>query len=588
MQFPKRQSSPKRSNDISDLPVAKVVQHLEAQSKRTGALTPEALKIAHSRSSSETHLAVNDDQLDIIMGESPGDSDEDGLEMKRGPMVRKKSGELVKPALRASSHRRRPVSAPGTPTYPKAVHFNEDMEQVRHFLQVDRPMAVSAGSSPVEIYDSETDYPFGSDSEKKAKTIEWEIKLTNFPEDSFNRQVQPVRVEQIYLSKDRKNLIGVVVVANLSFEKYVTARFTLDYWKTTSEVAAEFANVKSKTPFADGFDRFQFCIRLSDLANLQNKTMYLCVRYNVCGQEHWDSNAGANYQIDFLRKVPTKPQLVKISSGSSGSIPRSRHTGTGKLPRPRSFPAGPAGPSDDEFSTAFESPFRLRKPGLGPANDQTQAQAAAAAASNVNRLANRYDFNASLHAALTTAQNALGAKSGLKLKTTELTKPAVAAPKQQILTPTPQSSPAPANKSRPDLNSAEYKDLIQKFCYFGSNVNSGNATEEGTPQPMASPIREEEIETEIKQADGVAECSSDDSITSSPNSSVSNSPPSPKAQLHREDSQISHDSKTSSRSSSAIRAMSPRLLPYRTPSPAVNSAYQEFPHQGLSVQSALC
>jgi hypothetical protein len=49
------------------------------------------------------------------------------------------------------------TSVPSTPTYSKAVHFNEDLEQVHHFPQVDRRVTTSAHSSPVEPNASDTD-----------------------------------------------------------------------------------------------------------------------------------------------------------------------------------------------------------------------------------------------------------------------------------------------------------------------------------------------------------------------------------------------------------------------------------------------
>jgi carbohydrate/starch-binding protein with CBM21 domain len=577
IQVPKRQSSPKRNSDgPTGLPVDSVVRSLQfgsSAAREPAPITPEALKIAHSRSSSEVQLASNQNGLEAYTQSSPGDSDDEGLEMKRGPLLRKKSGELVKPALRGSSGYRRPLSAPGTPTFPKAVHFNEDMEQVRHFLQVDRPIAVSAGSSPVEIYDSESDYPFNSDVDKRPRAIEWEIKTLNFPKDSHERQCLPVRVEQLYLSRDFKTMIGIVAVANLAFEKNVAARFTLDYWKTTSEVAAEFSPLRPQKTIQDGFDRFQFGIKLSEQANLQNRTMYLCVRYTAAGQEHWDNNGGNNFQIDFVRKLPAKQAVKPTMASSLGAIPRSRNTSSQKLPRPRSFPASSA---DDEFSTSFDSPFRRRKDVGADRKDGSGSHSTAQDHSRTHRLSNRYDFNASLHAALTTAQNALGDRSGLRIKTSALPKPVAAVP----LSPPKQAQVL--NASRPDLNSAEYKDLIQKFCYFGSSTNSGDVTEDTTPVPEEAQAKAQGLQ----QMDGPIDSSSE-SNASSVDSSASNSPPSPKVQLHQVEQQ---DSKASSRSSStsAILSLSPRLLPYRTPSPALSSAYQEFPHQGLSVQTTQC
>ncbi len=131
---------------------------------------------------------------------------------------------------------------PGTPTFSKAVHFDSHLEHVRHFLQVDRPLAVSAGSSPVDNYDSEGEYPFNADERQAGRLppFEWELVITNFPVDTPARKAQPVRLERVWLSNDQKCLIGSVIVTNLAFQKYVTCRFTLDYWKTTSEIGAEY------------------------------------------------------------------------------------------------------------------------------------------------------------------------------------------------------------------------------------------------------------------------------------------------------------------------------------------------------------
>ena len=261
-------------------------------------------------------------QLPVVL-ESPSESseDENALLPIKPPLVLKKSGEIVKPALRSArlprpksnpstpsfsasvkpalrrNSFRRPQSMPGTPSFPKSVHFGNDLEHVRHFLQVDRPIAVGAGSSPVEDYDSE----FAFEDYSSVRRYEWVIRLSNFPADTADRLAKPVRVERLWLSSDYGCLLGSVAVANLAFQKVVAARFTFDYWKTTSEVLAEYtAPTKDAN---DGYDRFTFWVRLSDQAKLETKTLFLCVRYNVSGQEFWDNNNYTNYQIDFAKKV---------------------------------------------------------------------------------------------------------------------------------------------------------------------------------------------------------------------------------------------------------------------------------------------
>lgn len=446
-------------------------------------LSAEARKISHSRSSSEITLSqhvIHPLNTDPLISSSDGsDAEDDELRIKP-PLLRKKSGELVKPALRPPS-RRRPSSMPGTPTYSKAVHFNEDMEQVRHFLQVDRPIAVSAGSSPVETYDSESEYPFGEDSRSKAP--EWEIKLTNFPlSETHERQTAPVRVERIFLASDNQTLVGSIACANISFQKLVVARFTLDYWKTTSEVVAEFNQDVRKKQKDDGYDRFNFNIKLADQANLESKTLLLCVRYQVNGQEFWDNNNSMNYQVDFSKKV--KQPQTKRSAGGLGAIPRSRHSPL--APRPRSMPPSSA---DDDFGHEFENKFQFgsgrgvvladspnssirlkpksKRGSIYPDQALQRSQVGQAFSS-------RYDFSASLSAALSTAQTALGERSGLKVNTSDqanksyFDRPAPLAKAHSSGAPVPGTRPDSLSLEKPDLQSAEYNELIQKFCFVRS------------------------------------------------------------------------------------------------------------------------
>jgi hypothetical protein len=86
------------------------------------------------------------------------------------------------------------------------------------------------------------EFPFGSNAPGRSRQppFEWEIRLSNFLADAKQRESWPVRVERVFLSSDNKNLVGAIAVQNLAFQKLVVARFTLDYWKTTSEVAADY------------------------------------------------------------------------------------------------------------------------------------------------------------------------------------------------------------------------------------------------------------------------------------------------------------------------------------------------------------
>lgn len=588
----RRGRSPPRTEEDSTPAAPRATPAVTTDAMQSPGLTPEARKISHSRSTSEIQLSkyANNDDVSPIQGSSEESDGEDELHIKP-PLIRKKSGELVKPALRPGGNRRRPSSMPGTPTYSKAVHFNEDIEQVRHFLQVDRPIAVSAGSSPAgETYDSESEYPFNGKG-PKSKAVEWEIRTSNFPKETFERSTQAVRLEKVFLSTDNTMLIGTVAVANISFQKWVAARFTLDYWKTTSEVGADFSNDKSPV---DGFDRFNFNIRLADLANLESKTMLMCVRYNVDGREFWDNNNAQNYQIDFIKKVQVKspkravvlPGAPTTTTSSAPALPRSRHSPLG---RPKSFPA----PDGDDFTRTFafgqnailgedNTVIKLKaNPRRGnfsfPQSRRTQ--------SGGPHFSTRYDFGASLTAALNNAQTALGDQSGLKMKPTPpkpaaVVKPASAAPAVQ---PVEGTRPERFTTERPDLHSQEYNDLIQKFCYFGSGGKSSPAS------GLASPINEKgpassnalkgpaPLQTSISVPD-----SNQSSPGGSPRSSMSNSPPSPRPQYDGSSDMPSMRSTTP-----PFHPVSPWLVP-RSPSPGLNSSYQDYPFQGLSAQATPC
>jgi hypothetical protein len=448
--------------------------HLSLSTSALGDLE-HGRRASHVRSATEPNASI----IDNSITNSEEDTDEDLR--KKPQMVRKKSGELVRPALRPSS-RRRPSSMPGTPVYSKAVHFDSHLEHVRHFLQLDRPLAVSAGSSPADNYDSDNEYPFPANDKRqgnKSPPFEWEILTPNFPHDHPARKTMPVKLEKVWLSPDQKSLMGYVAVANLAFQKQIICRFTLDYWKTTSEVSAEYAHEIRPQETHVTYDRFSFSIKLADTANLESKTLLLCVRYVVNGQEYWDNNSSANFQIDFRKKH--LPQNGKNNfQGAAGKprngLPRSRKN-TATAPRPNSMPT-----SLDEFGDdsrynfgqpiheflGESQPTSLRLKSKSSSNIASDNIAKSLSSPSGAAFSNRYDFSASLSAAVQAAKD----KDTLYMKNnqrsprttpkpevtnTSTTKPLPEASKPQHLPGT--SSPVPS------LPSASYEELVNKYCF---------------------------------------------------------------------------------------------------------------------------
>ncbi|KAG9016599.1 hypothetical protein FRB90_002838 [Tulasnella sp. 427] len=304
-------------------------------------------------------------------------------------LVRKKSGELVKPALRTSRtygpgesesaamgstassststtassmssfggapglmYRRN--SAPSTPN-PKNVHFDKQLEHVKLFLAEQKPAAVSRSGSPDPMGGSTTeeeDWPRRRAAAATAAAVAQEevgkvvVKVVSGCEcveearGPYSKDVDVgVKMESLVLGEDGTTLKGSVVVKNLAYDKRVAARFTLDWWQTTSEVVARYAESVSAPPSPSPstashatttttetttttHDRFVFSVKLGDvMSRIEEKRMFLAVRYNSAGVEMWDNNGGGNYEVRFERvKVPVvmkqQQQVVVVRGGS--------------------------------------------------------------------------------------------------------------------------------------------------------------------------------------------------------------------------------------------------------------------------------
>lgn len=473
-------------------------------------LSAAARKISHSRSNTDLS-ALLDIQRDVIATptRSASESDLDELDDEtirtRPSPVRKKSGELVKPVLSRGGLRRRPSSMPGTPTYRKAVHFDcNSLENVRTFNHKDRPIVVSTGTSPAEQYANKTEFPFGDDpSAKRAPAYEWEIRLTNFPRETPERKTMPIRVERIYLSSDNKNLLGAVAVANLAFHKTVVARFTLDFWKTTSEVVADYNSDVRRKLLNDGCDRFLFSIKLEDQAKLEDKTMFFCVRYSVNGQDFWDNNNSVNYQVDFAKKPKTETK--QGTQGTSPPLPRSRPSQSTSSVRPRSFPSAmdDFGDLETPFDLSLFQPPPAQIIGDSPLRFRSQKATSELAADEPlqrsngsnNAFGGRYNFGVSLHNAIAAASPTLGergdpnygscvkssaasqlsfAKQGMVESASDpSTDRSAAAGKEATKKINPDPRPAALTAEKPSLQSKSYQELLNSYCFVRSGPGQG-------------------------------------------------------------------------------------------------------------------
>lgn len=516
----------------------------------------EGRKVSHSRSFSVDDIVPKEEEA---ITSSPEDSDRDDEPLQRPPMIRKKSGELVRPALRPAMARRRPSSMPGTPTGSKAVHFDVQLEHIRHFVQLDKPQAVSAEGSPTDDHSSEEEFPF----EKQELESNWELRLSNFPKNNTPQLHEKVRLERLSLSSDSNTLVGLVAVANLAYHKHVAARFTFDHWRTVSEVTAAYTGDIRRKQVYDGYDRFSFNIKLEDRASLENKTLLLCIRYNVNGQEFWDNNSSMNYETLLVRaSKATSEENNSPTSGSRPSPPRSRSF-TRSNSRSLSVP-----PSIDDFSKLIDR--RHTFPNTNDSGDDADGDVEMETPVRRDKnfrpaFGNRYDFETSLSAAMrdkpthdrtTLTAHARTQKTPAKSDSKERTLGKrdkgffvdKAVPISQLSrqpAPSEYFKPSPLMNNRLHQDSSSYKELVDKYCFFGSSTNQTSL------KLMAS------------EGAATTDASKATSFVSSPTSSTSCSVPSSRGDSAPRSS--SWDSRTSSASSgdgSHSRVRSPMRLGY--------------------------
>ncbi|CAG8555705.1 10825_t:CDS:2 [Acaulospora morrowiae] len=200
-------------------------------------------------------------------------------------LLRKKSGEIVKSSLKKGK------SEPTTPTFPKFVHFNAELEQIKLFDEAQRPQAISDVESD-DDFDSTSD----TDDEDEERTLV--INIVNMPPMTTERFSKMLFVESIFLSNDKRKLQGRVQVQNIAFEKTVKIRYTFDSWQSVSEASAMYAEKVANRNLTNNFDVFIFAIDLIDNSrnSIDGKVLYFAVQYTVNGCVYWDNNGGQNYQ----------------------------------------------------------------------------------------------------------------------------------------------------------------------------------------------------------------------------------------------------------------------------------------------------
>ncbi|KAG0046805.1 hypothetical protein BGZ83_008020 [Gryganskiella cystojenkinii] len=204
-------------------------------------------------------------------------------------------------------------SSPSPLSSPKYVHFNTQLEHVRLFLQGETPSCIAERETIIDCRQENS-----TTSVIKLTLLNWSVVTPgSFQPGNIDAGASPLKVENMTLSEDQTQLRGTVLIHNIAFHKHVSVRFTVDFWRTQTELMADYME---SIP-GSALDRFAFVIPLEmEDRTMVEKTFCFAVRYQVIGREFWDSNNGMNYQLECKRVVVVAPSSSATTAGGMGAM----------------------------------------------------------------------------------------------------------------------------------------------------------------------------------------------------------------------------------------------------------------------------
>nr|KAF6470149.1 protein phosphatase 1 regulatory subunit 3A [Molossus molossus] len=111
-------------------------------------------------------------------------------------------------------------------------------------------------------------------------------------------QVQKAILESAEYLPESTSIKGIIRVLNISFEKLVYVRMSLDDWKTHFDILAEYVPNS-----CDGeTDKFSFKISLVPPYQKDGSRVEFCIRYETSVGTFWSNNNGTNYVLICQKK----------------------------------------------------------------------------------------------------------------------------------------------------------------------------------------------------------------------------------------------------------------------------------------------
>ncbi|XP_025785713.1 protein phosphatase 1 regulatory subunit 3A [Puma concolor] len=133
------------------------------------------------------------------------------------------------------------------------------------------------------------------------------FELPSSKEDLMQQlQVQKAILESTEYPPGSTSMKGIIRVLNISFEKLVYVRMSLDDWQTHYDILAEYVPNS-----CDGeTDQFSFKILLVPPYQKDGSKVEFCIRYETSVGTFWSNNNGTNY-ILICQKKEQEPEPVK-------------------------------------------------------------------------------------------------------------------------------------------------------------------------------------------------------------------------------------------------------------------------------------
>lgn len=215
--------------------------------------------------------------------------------------------------LRRCSSLKSGKTPPGTPGRKKGVRFADvlglDLADVKTFLDHEVPKIPKSAYEDLEVV---RDHQIPQIPQFMKPVDKILVPLFQQP-GGLPCFLDKVREKQVSLENCAVTdpisltITGSVRVRNLDFHKSVYIRYTIDNWKSFSDIQANYVDNS-----CDGFsDKFTFTVFGNSLQIGQR--IEIAVRFHCKGQQFWDSNYDSNYCFQCLPvNQQPKPQVVKL------------------------------------------------------------------------------------------------------------------------------------------------------------------------------------------------------------------------------------------------------------------------------------